>query len=352
MQVKRSKFLLFVIAIAMFSAIGNCCKGQVSESAGVSESVIELQKGTDIVFAGVEEGRKRLSEKDEFIKSLSPFDRSARLMTDKPVSEEEFLEYVAEQVMPWTEDEINRLRPVINSISAKLKRFKLYYPQKILLIKTTGLEEGGAGYGRPNAIVIPQNMLIQDSTGLEMTLIHELFHIFTSNNPKLKEALYEVIHFQKCNDIELPEKFREIKLTNPDGIKNDHFVEVKHQGNVIQVVPILYSSAPKYDVTKGGSFFRYLTINLLVVEKTGEKWRYKRGDNNEPVLFEFREVPDYFEKIGFNTSYTFHPDEILAENFVLLIRAAEPVKSQWVIEGMRKILQSNQDKTQIETMDK
>ena len=345
MKNKRSKFLLLVVAIAVFPYIRNICRGQAGENVGTSGPVIELQKGTDIIFAGVEDAKKRLTEKDEFIKSLSPFDRSARLMTDKPVSEEEFLKYAAEQVMPWTDDDIKRLRPVIGSVSAKLKRFKLHYPQKILLIKTTGLEEGGAAYSRPNGIVIPQNMLIQNYIGLEMTLIHELFHIFTANNPKLKEALYGVIHFQECNEIELPEKFRDIKITNPDGIKNDHYIEVKHQDNVIQVVPLLYSSSDKYDAAKGGSFFNYLRINFLVIEKAGEKWRYKPGENNEPVLIEFSQVPDYFEKIGFNTSYTFSPDEILAENFVLLVQQTEPVKSEWVIEGMRKILQSNQDKT-------
>lgn len=341
MRLERNKFMLFVIAIAMLFLVGNICRGQAVENTGESGTVVELQKGTDIVFAGVEQAKKRLTEKDEFIKSLSPFDRSARLMTDKPVSEEELLEYLAEQVQPWTDEEISRLRPVIGSVSAKIKSFKLHYPEKILLIKTTGLEEGGAAYCRPNGIVIPQNMLIQDFTGLEMTIIHELFHIFTANNPKLKEALYEVINFKKCNDIELPERFREIKITNPDGIKNDHYIEVEHQNSVIQVVPILYSSTPKYDVSKGGSFFYYLKFNLLVVEKAGDRWRCKRGSNNEPVLLELGEIPDYFNKIGFNTGYTFHPDETLAGNFVLLVRAAQPAKSEWVIDGMRKVLLSD-----------
>lgn len=342
MQLDKNEYLLFAfVATAISLPIGHVCHGEKNQNSDVSESVIELQKGTDIVFAGVEEAKKHLTKKDDFIKFLSPFDRSARLETDKPVSEEEFLEHVANQVRPWTDEEINQLRPVIHSISEKLKHFELHYPEKILLIKTTGQEEGGAAYCRPNGIVMPWNLLIQDPIGLEKTLIHELFHIFTANNPRLKEALYKVINFKKCNDIELPEEFRNIKITNPDGIKNDHYVEVEHQKSVIQVVPIIYSSAAQYDVTEGGNFFRYLRLNLLVVEKAGEKWQYKRGKNSEPVLFEFREVPDYSKKIGFNTNYTFHPDETLAENFVLLLQGTQPVQSEWVIKGMRKVLQNN-----------
>ena len=194
-------------------------------------------------------------------------------------------------------------------------------------------------------------MLIQQNAGLEKLLIHELFHILSANNPKLKEVLYEVINFKKCDDIELPEKLREIKLTNPDGIRNDHYVEVEHQKKTIQVVPILYSSAPKYDVTKGGEFFRYLKINLLVIEKEGGSWRHKRDNTGEPVLLELRDVPDYFNKIGSNTDYIIHPDEILAENFVLLVQGTQPVKSEWVIEGMRKILQSDTSKASVGTVD-
>ena len=352
MRLLKNKYLLFaVVAIAISLPIGTICPAWTTENSDVSGSVIELQKGTTIFFAGVEEAKKRLTTKDDFIKALSPFDRSARLKTDKSVSEKEFLEHLANQAQPWTINEKNKFRVIIKSVSNQLKPFEFRLPPKILFIKTSGREEGEAAYCRPNAIVIPQKMLIQQNAGLEKLLIHELFHILSANNPKLKEVLYEVINFKKCDDIELPEKLREIKLTNPDGIKNDHYVEVEHQKKTIQVVPILYSSAPKYDVTKGGEFFRYLKINLLVIEKEGDSWRHKRDNTGEPVLLELRNVPDYFNKIGSNTDYIIHPDEILAENFVLLVQGTQPVPSEWVLEGMRKILQSDTSKASVGTVD-
>ena len=84
MGLDKNKYMLFaVIAIAISLPIGTVCTAQTNENTGVSESVIELQKGTDIVFAGVEEAKERLTKKDDFIKNLSPFDRSARLKTVK-----------------------------------------------------------------------------------------------------------------------------------------------------------------------------------------------------------------------------------------------------------------------------
>ncbi len=345
MLLGKNKYLLFaVVTIAGSIYLGTVCTAQATEDTSVSELVIELQKGTELVFAQVEEAKKRLTTKDDFIRNLSPFDRSARLKTDEFVSEEEYLKYVAEQVRPWTTDDRTNISALFESVAGDIQDFDLNLPQKILLIKTTGREEGGAAYCRPNAIIIPQSMLVQRNVELEKTLIQELFHILSSNDSKLKGALYELISFRKCDDIELPEKIREVKITNPDGVKNDHYVEVQYRDDIIRVVPIIYSSVPKYDVAKGSEFFRYLKINLLAIEKAGGKWRYKRDNSGEPVLLELHDVPDYFNKIGFNTNYVFHPEEILAKNFVLMVQGTQPVKSEWMIEGMRKLLQRDPDK--------
>jgi hypothetical protein len=342
-QIQHRYSLFVLVAVATFIPIGAVCTAQTAENTGVSESVIELQKCTVLIFAQVEEAKKRLTTKDDFIKSLSPFDRSARLKTDKFVSEEEFLKYIAEQVRPWKIDDRTNITAMFESVAGDLKDFDLNFPPKILLIKTTGREEGGAAYCRSNAIIIPQSMLVQRNVGLETILIQELFHILSANDSKFKEALYELINFKKCDDIELPEKIRDIKITNPDGVKNDHYVEVQYKDDIIQMVPVIYSSVPKYDVAKGSEFFRYLKINLLAIEKAGDRWRYKRDSNGEPVLLELLDVPDYFNKIGFNTNYVFHPEEILAKNFVLMVKGTQPVKSEWVIEGMRKLLQRDSD---------
>jgi len=360
MEKQNQNLLPVIIATAIFMLFGSLCMGQARDDEIVyynnpdiisnrfadqnvpsSKSGIMLQKGTEVVFASAKEAKKLLTRKDSFIKSLSPFDRSARVKTDKPVSEKEFLEYVADQVLPWTVGEKVRIEVVFKSIASRIEGFDLNFPREILLIKTTGKEEGGAAYCRSNAIVLPQKMLVRQNAELEKLLTHELCHILLSNDPRLRESLCRAINFRKCNDIELPEKLRNVKLTNPDGVENDHYIEVEYDYSVIQAIPIIYSSTSKYDVVKGGEFFRYLRINLLVVEKYGDKWQYKRDDNGGPILLELEDVPDYFKKIGSNTNYVIHPEEIIAENFVMVVQKTKPVKSEWVIEKIRKLLQNN-----------
>ena len=362
MEKQNQNLLPVIIVTAVFMFFGGLCMGQARDDEIVyynnpdiisnrfadqnvpsSKSGIMLQKGTEVVFASVEEAKKQLTQKDSFIKSLSLFDRSARLKTDKPVSEKEFLEYVADQVRPWTVGEEVRIKAAFKSITSRIEGFNLDLPREILLIKTTGREEGGAAYCRSNAIILPRQMLTRQNNDLEKLLTHELCHILLSNNPILKESLCRAINFRKCNDIELPEKLRDIKLTNPDGVKNDHYVEVEYDNSIIQAVPIIYSSSPKYDVAEGGEFFRYLKINMLLIEKEGDTWRYKRNDKGGPILLELKDVPDYFNRIGSNTNYVIHPEEIIAENFVLVVQETRPVKSEWVIEKMRKLLQNKKD---------
>ena len=43
------------------------------------------------------------------------------------------------------------------------------------------------------------------------------------------------------------------------------------------------------------------------------------------LLLKPDDVPDYFAKIGRNTGYIIHPEEVLAENFVLLVRGKSDV---------------------------
>jgi hypothetical protein len=43
--------------------------------------------GPSFAFATIEEGKKVLTEHDDFVSRLSPFDRAARMKTDKEISE-------------------------------------------------------------------------------------------------------------------------------------------------------------------------------------------------------------------------------------------------------------------------
>jgi hypothetical protein len=211
------------------------------------------------------------------------------------------------------------------------------------MIKTTGAEEGNAAYTRGTAIVLPTGELAKSQEELNKLFCHELFHILSRHNPELRERLYEAIGFTRCDEIEFPRELTPRKITNPDAPRNDHFIRLTDQGQQCLAVPILLSSAEVYDAKRGGEFFEYLNFQFLVMEKTSNPDRLKaQYENSMPKLVGLQEISGFFEQVGRNTQYIIHPEEILADNFALLILGEQKPPSPEIVQEMKVILLQSQ----------
>ncbi len=290
-------------------------------------------------FATQSEGRQILAAKDDFIQRLSPFDRSARMKTDKAVAEAEFLQFVGRNVIDWTREEMETVQAAVEALQPLLRDLRLSWPPTVQLIKTTGAEEGNAAYTRATAIVLPKSELGKGQDHLKKLICHELFHILSRRNPELREKLYAIIGFAKCNEIKLPPELERRKITNPDAPRNDHFIRLQIEGHESLAVPILLSSAETYDVKRGGEFFEYLQFQFLVVEKSGGSQKMKAvSEGLSPKLVDMKRVSGFMEQVGKNTDYIIHPEEILAENFALLVLKGNNVASPEILQKMRAVL--------------
>jgi hypothetical protein len=305
-----------------------CCFG-FSDSKGAD---VDLAGGSVAHFASIDEGREILGNRDEFVQRLSPFDRAARLKTDRPVSEEEFLKFVKSSVQEWTDAEKKKIEDAIGRIRPGLQSLSLALPKKIYFVKTTGAEEGKAFYTRDSAIVLPASEIESASPELlEKTIAHELFHIFSRQNPALREKLYQIIGFTKCDEVQFPADIRDRKITNPDAPRNDHSIKVRLDDRDVAGVPILFSKAPNYDVSRGGEFFNYMQLKLLLLPATG-------NTAGGAELGAPEQISGFIEQVGQNTSYLIHPEEILADNFALLVLGMEDVPSPEILKRMRAVL--------------
>ncbi len=307
--------------------------------AGCSHAQIKLTDQTTIVFATVEQGRMVLTARDDFVRSLSPFDRAARLKTDRDVSEEAFLERVGCSVLAWTEAEMTQIESALDEIKPRLTTFSLPLPPTIYLIKTDGREEGRAAYTRDSVIVLPVNMLAASRSASARLICHELFHVLSRHNPALRDRLYEGIGFKKCNEIEFPAALKPRKLTNPDAPLNNHYIEVQLNGESRLAVPILFSRTETYDANEGGEFFRYLLFKFLLVERETDSSDLRPVcDETGPRLVDVRQLAGFWEQVGRNTQYIYHPEEILADNFALLVMQDHPVHTPEVLDRMNAML--------------
>jgi hypothetical protein len=127
------------------------------------------------------------------------------------------------------------------------------------------------------------------------------------------------------------------KITNPDAPVVEHYIEVSVAGQTLPVVPVLYTSQATYEVGSGKDFFNYLSFQLMVIERFEGRWR-PRYRENEPWLVDASEVQGFHEQVGRNTGYIIHPEEVLADNFVLLVRRERDVPSPKILERMDALL--------------
>ncbi len=294
-------------------------------------------RGTVIRFGDVREGVAALTRQDEYIKQMGPFDRQVRLQTDREVSEHELLAFMGANVLAWSDDDVQQLTPVLEAMGKKLEPWTLNLPREVLLVKTTGREEGHAAYCRGAAIVIPEALISKGTKVLEMVLPHEIFHIASSHNPALREALYQIVGFKACNEVELPKALRVRKLTNPDAPVNDHYIMVTLNGRSVELMPLLFSAVEYYDPNRGGTLSSYMEFKLMVLENS-DGVRRPALVNGQPMLLRPNSVPGFMEQVGRNTSYLIHPEEILADNFVLVINERMNLPSQRIVEEMGKVL--------------
>ena len=328
------KALVFVIGVLV---VGFC---------GAAEA-----KDIAFGFATPEEGRALLTARDDYVQRLSPFDRSAKLKTDKALSEEEYLARVGQNAVAWSADDQAAVQVALAELAPKINALGLDWPDEVLFVKTTGAEEGQAAYTRANAIFLPPGRLAAAAReGLSRLIIHELFHVLSRHNPALRDELYAAIGFQPCGEIDLPPKLARVKITNPDAPVNAHCIRLAVNSEPAWMMPIIYSSAETYNVAAGGEFFKYLKFGFLRLNgEPGQPAVYT--DDNTRVL-DPKSVTGFFEQVGKNTNYIIHPEEILADNFSFLLLEKPDLPSPEVVAKMKEVLakapsQARQDQTRL-----
>lgn len=307
--------------------------GVVLVSPVVGEPV-QLGSRSIIRCASQEEGAKILGKVDEFARRLSPFDRSAMLKKEGDVSSDEILAFVSGKVKPWKDDERKTILRVAGAAAGKIDWVTIPWPQEIVLIKSSER----VPYTRQHAIVFPQMIVGFPEATLERIMLHELFHILSRHNPDSRAELYRIIGFELCNEIPLPSKLRQRSLTNPDAPSVNVRIHVTQGERELWAAPVLIAKVDRYrrsdkQVYPAG----YMQLRLLEIELGGDKWAPVLHDG-EPNLIDPQQAGGFLEKIGNNTGYMIHPEEILADNFIIVATNQADVKSPEITSALRSIL--------------
>jgi hypothetical protein len=303
-----------------------------------SQAEVPLTARCTIRFATREQGTAAITADDRFTQNLSRFDRQSRMRTDRAVTLDDWKKFVAGEVRDWADDQRQRASDVIASLNKRLAKRSLPWPDEIFLVLTTGREESGAAYCRGNHIILPEDALKRDRPRLEALLAHELFHVLSNQHPELREELYAIVGFKHCRDIPIHASLRDRRITNPDAPTIDCTMEITDKGRRFQTAPVLYSSAAAFDPKREGGLFAYLVFRLMVVEPDGDHWK-PVDTEGRAVVIDPKTSADFQEKIGRNTNYIVHPEEILADNFVHLVMERKDLPTPRIVEELKRVLE-------------
>ena len=278
---------------------------------------------------------KKMKDSD-YVKGFSEFDIMSKT-NSYTYSKDKYIQYSINQIIDWTTEEKKQLNEFytqfLNRISELSLQKMLQLPKKINIIKSTMKHEGGAqGYTFLNNIVLKQ---------LNYSLFaHEIFHIFTRYNPNITKLIYQTMNFKVADQLIKPNnsQFTKRIISNPD-TPQIVYTTIKYNDENLYVSPILHS---KHNYTnRMKSFFDHLQVSLLFVDireyNNNTILSYKKMN---PNLIDIKDSKEYIEKLGENTLYNIHPEEVSAKHFEFLITNTwKNKKNPKLIKQLQKLLQ-------------
>jgi hypothetical protein len=276
---------------------------------------------------------------DDFVRQMGPLERQLRLGAKEPVPQEVYLEFVRQQAEDWLPEEVELLTTVIVGLRPKLADLRDLWPARLVLVKSTGREENQAPHCRGDAIVLPARSLQQPPAALERLMLHELFHILSRQSPSRRTKLYKIVGFRTAPPLTLPVAWQPRRITNPDAPTINCVIRLQHEQQTLDLAPVLLTKQAAYDNIADKSLFGELMFRLMPVQLDPDQQRWVPAMVAEQNrLWEAEQLPEYAAKIGRNTGYIIHPEEILADNFVHLVTGNTDLPDPWVVERLGQLL--------------
>ena len=263
-------------------------------------------------------------KKEHFFGRINNLDRQIQMKreNDKSISLDEYKQFLESDITTFTPAEQSRLEILFNNIHERFDKIGIHVNiDDIYIIKTKGLTYGPqAFFTRENAIFIPAHQMEMPDDGLRSVLLHEIFHIVSRYDERIKKATYNLIGFSplgKDFKIEAPHLSERI-LLNPDGLDNSYVINLKNEaGESLQAVAVLYSKHKKYS-SSFADYFDYIYFELYKYDETNGTIEVKDDLGNTIPADYFN---NFFDQISDNTQYIIHPDEIMADNFMLMVNS-------------------------------
>jgi hypothetical protein len=294
--------LLFLTAVLLVIS----CKTQpVSKNSHLE--VLDSLKASDYIV---------LEDTDIYFDRLQPLEVSIQMnratpFEDKAQAVDSLKLFLKSQVLDFSKEDKVFIESVFNEAKKRIAALNPgLMPDTIRIIKIKPDPFGDRVYfTRLNTIYFPKSTFEAKNFEIELkVMVHEIWHIISRLNPQLRDKTYPLIGFEKHGrDLKFPESLTKKMIINPDASYNTYGIDL--DGTL--AIPLLTSKHSAY-TKEIPFFFDYIDFNLYPVN----------ADNSvgtRGILDQRTDI--FFQKIKDNTNYIIHPEEIIAENFQLLVYA-------------------------------
>lgn len=308
------RYLFFLVTILICSCSNTAVQTDITPNGHIH--FLDEQAGRTAIAKDRVEG---------FFDKISKQDIELQLhrKLDLPLVEarNHYREELKKTVLPFSSREKRNIQDVFNKIEELMDRIHPdIFPDSIALIKIDPIHYGeSVYYTREDAIIIPYDVLEPFHSDVFMeVMIHEIFHIYSRNQIGGKRKdLYDIIHFEERRDVlRVDGAIQKRILLNPDGIAFNWFLrDTTDDGYAMELVPVIVA---KEEANEQHSFFSNLELRFF---KILPLLNYDMITMEEYLTVD--EIPGFDQKVGDNTDYIIHPDEILADNFILAVLSQE-----------------------------
>ena len=343
------KIIVLLTSVVLVSSIYGCNENRpktnlASESVVVEESIpVEVvepieYKEADIKhsFISGQEAVEVLAADDDYTSKLSIYDYNSKFQSEVILDATGRTEILNNHVLEWNDSQKESVDEAMRRINDLFLEFDIDMPD-INFILTSDVDEGGAAYTRGTSIILKPHSVYQHSMDLEHLIVHEMFHVYSRAHKELRSEMYAVIGYNECEELVWPSEISDLKISNPDAPDNNFYITGTYEDVEYDFMPIIFSSEP-YEVGSGTSFFRTLQDKFLAVKIiAGKPEPIYLSD--ELLIVSKNNIVEFYEKVGLNTDYTYHPEETMADNFVFMIYKMD-VKSPFVVEGLNSVINS------------
>ena len=338
---KSTIFLSFLTALLFLT-----CKSRPTNQTATpvaSEISVQFLDSLDASKAVV------IDNTNDFFSRLTSLDMCIQMKGDCKDDESRssilsrYKKYIQEDVTNFSDEEIQWLAgcwaEAVNLCNGLNKNI---LPPNVNLIKSKGTYYGGdAFYTREDCIVIPSERIeVRNYDAMLSVILHEIFHLYSRANPVKQAALYKILGFESIGDSKdliIDSPLKERILGNPDGPNFAYAIDLTSSTGPKKCIPIISSTLPKYVEAKG-AFFDYLYFDLYEVKQEANgKWKVISDPTGNAAVPDDA-MPSFFEQIKYNTQYIIHPDEVLADNFMILALSKKDAEMLSNIDEAGKIL--------------